>query len=358
MNQGPLFRAQTDSGLEFVESFGWAVPSAFQTPGEDLQKLSDAVGLADLTGWGVLRVRGSNHLDFVHRMSTNSVQSFAPGQGAYTVFTTPIGRIVDLAFMMVRDEDLLLVVGRGADESVAGWLQRHIFFNDDVVLENLTQRKGLLGYRGPQAPVAVRELLGAELTELGSNSHRTVEVEGLEVTLVRSAPLGNDYLFLVDVDRTPALWDMLAEVAGSVGGAPAGEMALETKRIAQGWPLYGRELTEDFIPLEAGLKWAISFDKGCYVGQEVIARMETYQRLAKRLVVLGSSDTHAAVGEQVLDGEATVGSVTSVAPLAEQGLAKALAYIKAGLAEPGRELAVRTDVGQISVEVLSIPGTA
>jgi folate-binding protein YgfZ len=116
-------------------------------------------------------------------------------------------------------------------------------------------------------------------------------------------------------------------------------------------------MTEDYIPLETGLKWAISFNKGCYVGQEVIARMETRQRLAKRLVVLGFSDANVAVGDEVRAGDMRVGQVTSVAPLVDRGTMTALAYVKTDLAQAGRELGIFSDDGLIAGKVLTVPGT-
>jgi aminomethyltransferase len=145
MQRGPLYDWHAAAGAEFAGNDGWEVPVTFQSPVDEFRALKEAVGLIDLTGWGLLRLRGSSRLDFVQRLSTNDVSRLTAGQGAPTIFTTPIGRIVDLAFVLVREEDLLLMVGRGADEVVAGWLRRHIFFNDDVGRDR--------GWRRDRAPL-------------------------------------------------------------------------------------------------------------------------------------------------------------------------------------------------------------
>jgi len=244
MTRGPLFDLQQASGATFDEFDGWELPAAFGSPEDELKAWRAAAGLADLSGRGVLRLRGASRLDFVQRMSTNDVRGLRPGQAAPTVFTTPIGRIVDLACVLPREDDLLLIVGRGADERVENWLRRHIFFND-----------------------------------------------------------------------------------------------------------------KDYIPLEAGLKGAISFSKGCYVGQEIIARMDTYQRLAKRLVVLrmASGEWRVASGEVWADGS-RAGQVTSVAPLAEGGALAALAYVRTAVAEPGRQLTVVAESGRLAAEIVQVSG--
>jgi folate-binding protein YgfZ len=310
-------------------------------------------------------------------MSTNDILKLTPGQGLPTAFLTPIGRIVDLVFVLVRDEDLLLVTGRGADELVAGWLQRHIFFNDDVQVENLTHEQTLIGFRGPGAAFLMGELFGSEIADLALYHTRTSQINGMGLTLVRSAPLGFDYVVLACTDHIPSLWSMLEAAGESVGGAPVGETALEAGRIGDGVPRFARELSDDYIPLEAGLRWAISSNTGCYVGQEIIARMETFQRLAKRLVVLGlehpspitssgaqfrepleNSAIKVVAGDEVRANDLKVGQVTSVAPLAEDGMLKALAYVKTEMAESGCELCVLKGDGCIVATVLAVPGEA
>lgn len=366
MKRGPFYQAQVDVGAAFFVSDGWELPAAFGSPVEELAALRKSVGLIDYTGWGVLRLRGSSRLDFVQRMSTNHVLDLTPGQGVPTVFTTPIGRIVDVAFVGVDEEDLLLLVGRGAGQLVADWLQRHVFFGDDVLVDNVTQQMGLMGVCGPAAGTVMAQLVGQEVVDLAPYHTHSCRIVGTDVVVMRSAPLGNDFLMLVQADQAPAVWAALSAAVGSFGGALVGETAWETVRISAGWPRFGRELTEDYLPLEAGLKRIISFDKGCYIGQEVIARMETFQRLAKRLVVLGfrvGEDGQAAsaapmglsAGSKVLADGSQVGQLTSVAPLADRGMLTALAYVKTKVAQPGVELSVIAEEGELPATVAAIP---
>jgi folate-binding protein YgfZ len=327
-----------------------------------LKALKHSTGLGDWTGWGVLRLAGSSRLDFVHRLSTNDVLGLEPGQGLATVFTTPIGRIVDLVFAIVRENDLLLIVSRGADSTVADWLQRHIFFNDDVVVEIMTGHWGLIGCSGPRAPSLVTVSVGSEVADLAPFHSITGQVNGKAVTVLRSIPLGNGFLLMTRADRAPDVWSSLAAAVTTVGGTLAGELALDTARLGAGWPRFGQELSEDYVPLETGLKWAISFEKGCYVGQEIIARMDTFQRLAKRIVVLGcdhaqnTEETAIMAGSTVWNRDRKVGQVTSVAPLIDQGIIKALAYVKIDSARPGEKLTVGEPMGGLTTTVLMVPG--
>ena len=219
-----------------------------------------------------------------------------------------------------------------------------------------------MGLRGPDATQVMAELFGEKAAGLRPFHSCSAQAKGLQVTVVRSVPLGNDYLLLTDAHHASALWAMLSEAVEPVGGTLVGETALEAARIGAGWPRFGQELSEDYIPLEAGLKWAVSFNKGCYVGQEVIARMETYQRLAKRLVLLGCrpsagyADVGPVSGDEVWSVDAKVGQVSSVAPLSDEGVVKALAYVKTEQAEPGYELTVGSRDGGLKATVLAVPG--
>jgi folate-binding protein YgfZ len=363
MKQSPLRHVQASAGATFAQSDGWKLPSAFQSPSDELSILKDSVGLLDLTGFGVVRLSRGDRLDFVQRMSTNDVAGLKPGQGAATVFTSPIGRILDLAFVLLRDADLLLVVGRGADEKIGTWLQEHIFFNDDVLVETITRQQSLMGLCGPDAKVLMEQLCGERAADLRNFHIHSAQIKGVQVTVVRSVPLGNDYLLLTDAQRSPALWSILSDAVASAGGAPVGETAFETTRIGAGWPRFGHELNDDYIPLEAGLKWAVSFNKGCYVGQEIIARMESRQRLAKRLVLLGyrpladAPELGPVFGDEVWLGDAEVGHVTSVAPISDAGVVKMLAYVRTGNAEPGTGFAVGTSDGACKATLLAVVGS-
>jgi folate-binding protein YgfZ len=371
VKQGPLYPLLSSEGVVFQNTNGWVVPATFSSPDRELEILKSSGGLVAMSGWGVLRLGGNDRLDFVHRMSTNDVAQLQPDQGLPTVFLTPIGRMVDLAFVFVREHDLLLFLGRGADEAVVAWLRKHIFFNDDVHAENITSKVGLMSLRGPGATALVNHLVEDGRANLGRLVGSNTVIENAEVTVVRPFPHGNGYLFMTDAERAPALWSTLRAAVASIGGAPVGELAAEAARIAAGSPRFARELSEDYIPLEAGLRWAVSFNKGCYVGQEVIARMETYQRLAKRLVVLAMEDhgsegprdeaygsSWPAAGDSIQVDGVKVGHLTSVSPVADEGSIKALAYIKTALAQPGLQVHIVAQSGAQVMQVLSVSGEA
>lgn len=247
---------------------------------------------------GVLIAHGPDRLDLLHRMSTNELESLAPGAWRETVFTDPVGRTIDLVTVLQEAERSVLVGLPGRAERLRDWLQKHIFFQDQVTLELPEEPWSLWGIYGPQA-----DQLAAEL---GGHSPAPEQHLRLEQT---------------------ALWRIDRPIAGFLvltrsqdvelrldrhGGGPAARQAYEVIRIEAGMPAADREIREDSIPLEIGLRQAISFTKGCYVGQEIIARMDSRGRQAKQLVRLrfqAAVEPNAALRF----GERAVGSVTSVA---------------------------------------------
>lgn len=262
-----------------------------------------------------IRARGGTRLDFLHRMSTGDLRGLQPGQGRATVLTTPIGRMIDHAAVLAEPDSLLLVVGGGNQARVLGWLRKYIFFNDDVQLADESDAMSMWGVYGAGADA------WAEAAQVGAAGWPRYAHAG---GLVKAPPLEGAGYFLIGeavAPPQPAL-------------DPAGYDAL---RIAAGYPAFPNEIGEEYIPLEAGLWSAVSFSKGCYIGQEIIARMESRGRIARQLVRLRLDPPGAAERGDRLSAEgADVGVLTSVAPEAGE----ALGYVRSAHAAQGTEMAL------------------
>lgn len=251
---------------------------------------------------GVVVARGSTALDFLHRMSTNDLSALPPLAVRGTVLTTAIGRIVDVIDVIRRPDDTLLITGPGQAETVRAWLGRHIFFNDDVVLDSRTDIYRLWGWYGPQADESARELGDLQIP---TGERVTVIDDGLVWEVVRPVR-GLRCLAGPSLHRAAAVrWGDCAP------GSPSAA-AYEVLRIEAGLPAPGAEIDPDVIPLEIGLWDRVSFTKGCYIGQEVIARMESRSRIARRLVGLHLATAVELPQGVIVDGQA-MGRMTSVA---------------------------------------------
>lgn len=249
---------------------------------------------------GLIPVKGSDRLDLLHRMSTNDVADLPPGALRLTVLTTAIGRVVDVISVLALPDRALLITTPSRAPLVRNWLQRHIFFQDEVTLDEPPQGWTHWGLYGPKAAVEVERVIPSA-TDVKTGFAASVD-GGLAWEV--EAPI-RGYRLLLDGEHQAPTGDAWE---GWEDGAAA---AYEILRVEAGSPAFGSEITEDSIPLEVGLREAVSFSKGCYIGQEIIARMESRARLAKRLIGV-RLEGPAEVEAPLRQGNRTVGTLTSV----------------------------------------------
>ncbi|MEL6764340.1 MAG: folate-binding protein, partial [Cyanobacteria bacterium J06607_6] len=279
-----------------------------------------AVAVLDRSEWGCISVMGDDRLRFLHNQTTNDVQSLPPGQGCSTVFVTSTARTLDLVSAYVRETDVLLLTSPGMAPTLVEWMDRYIFFADKVTPKDITQEMFVLSVVGPQAKNKLLPMIGEGLPEL-SYAHHPATMVNTPVTIV-----ADNSLALPGYTLIGSRADVEA-VLSAVGNIPTlTDADVEQLRIGQGRPRPGRELTEDDNPLEAGLWSAVSFNKGCYIGQETIARLNTYQGVKKRLWGLALSEAVAPDTVLTLDGD-KVGEVRSVVALPD-GTAVGLGYVR------------------------------
>jgi folate-binding protein YgfZ len=309
------------SAVAGVESFG--------DPDREASLAMSRCILVDLSAWGKLILRGKDRQDLLHRISTNEIKSLRPGQGNLTVLLNPRGRIVDLIQAVAGEEEMTLLTSAGSGEKVRAWIESFVF-REEVEVADSTH--GSIGLFGPQAPRILEDLTGEKkLEELPRAWQRAARLSGSPIRILRTFPLaGSGFLLLAPAEAMPDLWNAL-RVAGAV---PSGAQALERLRVEAGVPALGRELSEDFNPWEAGLDQAISLTKGCYTGQEVVARLHTYKKVQRRIAgLILEAQAPPPTGAQVLQDERALGQVTSGAHAPNQDNAIALAYL--ALPHPG-----------------------
>jgi folate-binding protein YgfZ len=295
-------------------------------------------------------MRGDDALDLLQRLSTQDLHALQPGEGAGTVLTSPKGRIIDLLGVLRFEEHLLLLTSPGRQSEVMEWIDRYTIIEDSE-LEDITERTHLFGLIGPRArEIAVTAVEEAQTPEPGH--HVAALVAGQRVSLVRPGPLGADGLFvLVEEASDPEAVRGALLDAGAEAVSPE---AYEALRVEMGQPAYGKELDERFNPLEAELRDFISFAKGCYIGQEVVARLDTYDKVQRRLMGLMPQGDAPEPGARLeVDGK-EAGTVTSVVYSPGLGRQIALGYVRKRHAEPGTRLTV-TGGGESEVEVAELP---
>lgn len=298
--------------------------------------------LAGHANRGMLHLTGATRLDLLNRMSTQAVNRLERGEGAATVLTTDIGRIIDRVILYATGESVYLLTGEGHADVLARYFMRNIFFNDDVQVVDISGQTAVWGAYGPQAG---GRLAAAGFPEVNIPLHhwRQATIGGAVAYVHRTDPIAGEGYFVTAgvADREGVEAALLA-----AGLTPIDETAYDYLRIEAGLPRFGRELTLDYIPLEAGLWADVSFSKGCYVGQEIIARMESRGKLAKRLARLRPGAPVAA-GAEISAGGRTVGSITSAAD--GPGGPVALGYVRTAALNEGGPLVA----GDVDLTILS-----
>jgi folate-binding protein YgfZ len=337
----PLQTLQQQQGAVFAaEADDRAVPLTYGNDAAAYTAAQSGVALVDRSHWGRLRVGDADCQRFLHNQTTNQIQQRSPGDCCDTVFVTSTGRTVDLATAYIDPASVALLVSPAQAQPLMDWMDRYIFFADKVTLADETATHATFSLIGPES--------GALLTTLGlkppsPDHHLPASLGEVSLRLAAGSGLSSPgYTLTVDRANAVDLWQHLV----TAGAVPLGETLWEQLRIEQGRPRPGHELTEDYNPLEAGLWHTLSFDKGCYIGQETIARLNTYQGVKQQLWGLELA-APVAVGTPVMVGESKVGKVTS----AIASPARALAYIRTKAGGAG----LQVQVGETSGTVVEIP---
>lgn len=296
---------------------------------------------------GRLRLTERDRADLLHRLSTNDTRSIAPGTGLRTVLVNHNARIIDVLTVYALPEHLLVTTSPGQHAAVINLLRRNIFFQDRVGVEDLTETTVAYHVYGPQAAALLAKMSTVDPSDWPLHHIQAAEISGAQGWIACTLPIGGaGFIVFGRTEDRELLEAALADVP------QLSAATFEVLRVEQGYGAYGTELSLDYIPLETRLTDAVSFTKGCYVGQEIIARMESRNRLAKQLMGLRLVQAVAAGGKLRRDGK-EMGDLTTVVDSPRFGPI-ALAYVRTAAAEPGTSIEVAEGV---TAEVIELPFT-
>lgn len=308
------------------------IPLQYEDQMAEFSAALNAAVLLDRSHEGRLTLNGSGAADLLNRMSTNNVAAMQPGDVMPTIFTNPTGRIIDRITVLHRDDHLLVITQPGRNQAVKNYLQRNIFFGDDVQLLDVTADTAQLAIHGPGAAQALKTAFpDVNLPESGTMA--AAHYENAKIIIAALKPVSEQHFALIaPADQAETLYRHLTAVNDRNTLRPAGSLTYNALRIRAGHPAR-IELSSDYIPLEVGLWDEISFSKGCYTGQEIIARMESRGKLARTIVSLSLDAFIESPADIYHDGRLS-GKLTGSAQLPD-GTIFALGIVKTALAETG-----------------------
>ena len=309
-------------------------------PEAEYRAVTEGCGLLDRSERGKLALTGSEAAAFLQGQVTNDIEALAPGSGCYAAFLTPKGKMLGDLRILGTEEELLLDTERVALQGLFNLIHRGLI-GHDAQLHKRTLETALLSLVGPGAPA----IAGVpELADAPEHTHAPIELGGSPVRAVRT-DVGIDVL--CDAGALEAVRAALLDA----GATAVSEGAVECLRVERGRPRYGIDLDDTVIPEEAALNdRAVSFSKGCYVGQETVARLHWRGKPNRHLRGLRLS-APAEPGDELHSGERTVGRLGSVVTSPRLGLI-ALALVRREVA-PGDAV----EVGEVraAAQVIGLP---
>jgi tRNA-modifying protein YgfZ len=319
------------------------------------QSAREHAAIIDRSARGRIVVSGADRASYLHGLLTNDIKVLKPQQGCYAAYLTAQGRMVSDLFVYELGDVMLLTLPRSTKDLVLGKLDQFVF-SEDVRLGDVTEGFAEIGIVGPESPAALGQVLAGvpadALAGLAEHGNLRAAFAGDSAIVTRISDPGEPG-FDVYVDRGQR--DAFRAALRAVVPAELDEASAEAIRIESGIPRFGVDMDEQTIPLEAGIESrAISFDKGCYVGQEVIARIlhRGHGRIVKRLVglTLDATDPAAAGALVQVDGR-EVGRVTSStwSPALDRPIA--LAYLHRDFTTAGTSVSV----GGVVAAVATLP---
>ncbi|MGD0568723.1 MAG: glycine cleavage T C-terminal barrel domain-containing protein [Candidatus Sulfotelmatobacter sp.] len=346
---------------------GATTTARFGDPREEFSALLNGCGIYDLGFRARISLAGNDRVRWLNGMVTNNIRDLAVGHGVYSFLLNPQGRILGDMFVYNLGETLAVETDRSQVEKIVATFDHYIIM-DDVEVADVGEQQTTLGVAGPKSR-AMLNAAGIEVPELKPLQMITprcnCDCGCMECTVVRGEDVGREsfeiWLAPNDVYKT---WQALV----AAGVAPVGSEALEMQRIVAGVPLYGVDIRERDLPQETEQMRAINFNKGCYVGQEIVERIRSRGNVHRKFVAFAvEGGAPIAAGAKIVSGKAgegqkEVGEVTSAATLSTPSGERtiALGYIRREVGVPGREVwieAAKATVIQVPIENIALGQT-
>ncbi len=336
-------------GAAVAEYRGATAALSFGDPQAEFAALRTGCGVYDLGYRARLSLTGEDRVRWLNGMVTNNIRDLAVDRGVYAFLLNPQGRILGDLFAYNRGESITVDTDCSQVEKLLAAFDHYIIM-DDVEVKDVSEQVTSVGLGGPKS----REVLtgaGFSLPDLSALQAHPASWKESSCTIVRTDEQQFPaYEIWVPASVVKQVWDSLLQA----GAAAVGSEALDMHRIASGIPLYGVDIRERDLPQETEQARALNFNKGCYVGQEIVERIRSRGAVHRKFTGF-LADAPVARGTKVVAGEKDVGEITSAASVIMTGGQRnvALGYIRRELGAAGREVLI----GGTKAMVVSMPLT-
>lgn len=330
---------------EFQQVGEWEMPADYGHPVEEHLAVRQAVGMADLSHRGTILVTGDDRVKWLQSILSNDLLPLQPGQGRYSSFMSNKGKILAYVRVYILDDRILVEDVGEVGDATAQTFRKFLLYGTKAKLQSCLEKWGVILVSGPSAASLLQAALGFDLQTLPLLSIVSQSWENESVLIARTEETGEpDYELFMPNAIMPSIWEKLWDAGSTIGLRAFGSTARESLRIEAGLPKLGPDLNELIVPPEANLEGkAFSLNKGCYPGQEVVARMDTYGSVKRRMVGLmfdGKLDSPPAQGSKIFSGDRQVGWVSSAAFSPTLNKTLALGFPLRDFTKPDTELTV------------------
>jgi hypothetical protein len=291
--------------------------------------IKEKIWLTSRETWGILELSGKDRKQFLHNQTTNDIAKLIPGSGCETIFVNSTGRTLELAFVYCLEDSLWILVSSKKSQFIYQWIDRYIFPVDQVSLKDLSSDFRVLKIIGERSQEILQKIAPFPNPLRNIGDHQ--QIDSLRIAVGTGLDLSG-YTLFIPADEYPQVLNQLITL---------GAIELENEnelRIKQGRPLAQLELTDDYNALEAGLWRAISFTKGCYIGQETIARLNTYRGVKQRLWGI-NLNKEVPLNTPIFLQENKIGVLTSCCKISDSEII-GLGYIKTKAGGEGLEVVI------------------
>lgn len=335
----------------------YKVVSSYRTFQEEYKTLTSGVGLRDISGRGLIELQGKDSLDFLHRISTNALSDLPVNSARTTIFTNEKGRIIDKT-TVVNMRDFLFLLGSGVySQKLYSWINKYVIMEDIKTLD-VSDKYSVFEFYGPQAASFMIMLFGSIIEAIHESEIKTVENEGQNFFLLRTDEYDvRKYTLIGSTADCAKLLASIIEGNTVFDFNPVGEAAFQVFRTEKGIPAAPFEICDQYNPYETGLISYVNFTKGCYIGQEVIARLDAYDKVQRTLkgVIFRPEDSPEGIFTLYRD-DTEAGKITSL--VKSQALKKyaGLAAVRKSFSEDGTKLIARNEQdNEFEVTICSLP---
>jgi len=355
-NASTLTDFHREHGAVFAEYEGWLLPQHFGDPAAEYRVLRGAVGLIDVPDRALLQFTGPDRLAFLQGMLSNDLRRLNPFDGQYAAILTQQGKVIADVRVLCAMNSFYLDFWENLKAKVLGHLQRYLIA-DDVEIADRTAEYTFLSLQGPSAEMVLQKLLSHAPLPTRPKQHAMIDIEGAAICIIRE-DRGADPAFDLVVPRLNVIQvaHALSQGGRQFSATWVGAEAQNILRVENGIPRYGLDFNENNLLLEVGIDDAVSFTKGCYLGQEIVERIRSRGHVNKKLcgLVLNGS-TPALAGDSIHADSKVVGTITSCVISPRLGRAIALAYLGKEYWNPGTVVSVEHSGSVIDATVSKVP---